>query len=229
MTMVGVFIADDGMSFIGDGRVNSMEGEIISDTQVKLFELSPLCVLLPANGASDNIDHIMTTLRVLYQREGIQSVDRIATRFLEYCKEYVEISENTSIMPLFTLAGYNYLASGGYVAQVFFIKYEQQDWQVYLLNQDESKFVINSPQRQGIEGYVIDQYPQRSHDLEGMNQLAIDTLRLSEFNASRSVGGRTTLWNLQPPNPIQRVTPQKISALKRRSAITESNSSLESI
>lgn len=219
MTMVGAFIADDGIAFIGDGRVNSMAGEIISDTQVKLFELSDICVLLPANGASDNIEQIMRTLRTLNVIEGLRSIDRVANSFLEYCRQYVETVPGGRVNPIFTLAGYNFLSDGSYVPHIYVLQYERGEWQVYALNRQESHFIVNAPRRSELEEYVINEASKRGNSLEAANQLAVDALLLAERQSPQAVGGRTSLWNLVPPDPISKLSYQKISALRRKSTV----------
>ncbi len=59
MTFISGLAANNGLLCIGDGNSFNEQGRLITNQEVKLFELSSTCVVMPDGGVMDNIYEIM--------------------------------------------------------------------------------------------------------------------------------------------------------------------------
>lgn len=210
MTMVGAFVAEDGIVLIGDGRVNSLEKEIIKDDQVKLFQLSDLSVVLPANGASNNIDYIMDVLRKENELSSIVYVDHVTKQFMEYCEEWVE-TNRPHLTPIFTIAGYNFV-SGIYRPKLYSVCFENNKWELYTVDNSVQKYIAYSPRSQQIHDHIDTLLKDTSDfSVSNMIKISLSALELSKNLNPQAVGGETSLWTLLPNRGLIKLNGEEIS------------------
>lgn len=213
MTMVAALMAQDGMTFVSDGLVNDFDGNTIEDKQVKIFELSPLAVLLPANGASDNMETIMSTLKGLYEHGGVVNINDVTIRFAEYCNQYVAMTPMERV-PLFTLGGFNLLPDGSHEPKIYLIQCNGEKWEVFETRGEDS-FVAQGAKGELIRKFLAEGFQKAtSKTTHQRNLLALRALALAEKESPEYVGGQTALWNLKPGLPIRKFPQSEISKLR---------------
>lgn len=213
--MVAALMAKNSMVFIGDGRVTSFDGNVIDNSMVKLFELSPLAVLLPANGASDNMEKIMATLKGLYENRGVVNVNNVVSKFVDYCNEYVSKTPIERV-PLFTLGGYNLLPNGSYEPKIYLIQCDGEEWNAFETKGDNA-FIAQGAKGEKIREFLaIELEKAASKTIYQRNLLALRALALAESLSPEYVGGKTSLWNLKPGLPLRKLPISEINILKSK-------------
>lgn len=212
--MVAALIADNGMAFISDGRVNDLDHKIINDEQVKLFELSPLAVVLPAGGASDMIDSLMTVFKGVFTTSGIVNVDDVAMHYLKYWQERITLEGEG--YPVFTIAGYNLLPTGDYEPKIYVMQFLDGIWELGIPTNGEKFITIGSVISEP-KAVLRDEYSRRSDaSLLLRNKAALRALKVAEELKPEHVGGQTSLWNLKPGFAIRKFPQSEINRLKTR-------------
>ncbi len=214
MTVVASLIAENGIAFVSDGRVNDFNENIIEDRQVKLFELSPMTVLMPANGAADNMEFIMSALKGIFEHGKLVYLNDIATQFLLYCRVNV-VTEPIDRVPLFTLGGYNLNNDGTYEAKIYLIQFNGIDWEAFESKGNDT-FVAQGASGDTIRKFLSEEYTvSKDKTLNARNILALKAIEIGEKNSPQYVGGQTSLWNLNPTTGLRKFTNAEINKLRK--------------
>jgi hypothetical protein len=210
MTVVAAMITDELIVCMGDGRVNSFKHVIVDDERVKMFALTPLAILLPANGAPDNIDEIMDILAEMFSKYDTKEVSGVMEMFIHYCEGNVEISD-PKITPVFTLAGYD-IEADVHVPKLYSIRFVDGRWRAYQPPEGENFILMGAmgPElRELIRGSGIS---SESTPMQA-DKVLLSVLAVAEEHAADMVGGKTTLWHLSP-NELKKLTDQEIADLR---------------
>lgn len=214
MTMVASLMAKDGMLFISDGRVNDLDHNIISDEQVKLFELSPLTVILPAGGASDQIESLMKMFKNVFTTSGISNVNDVVVYFCKFWQNEVTLDGDT--WPAFIIAGYNMLPTGRHEPKIYYMHNNQGEWEL-LETRGENTFFTMGSSKEPVNNFLVSEYGNENEALlNSRNKSALKALKIAENSSPKYVGGQTSLWNLKPRRPIKKFSSSEIERLKNR-------------
>lgn len=215
MTLVAALIAKDGMVFISDGRVNSLDRKIIKNDQIKQFELSPLAVILPAGGASDNIEYIMSFLKRFFAAQNITNVNDVILRFVAYCEDNVD-TVPSELTPVFIVAGYNLLPAGEFEPKIYYVSFKDGSWGVGAAV-GTNTFIAQGAKGDVVRDFLADKY---SNDVDGTLHnrilLALQSIELAKRHSPESIGGQTSLWSLQPPNSIHKYSQKEVVELGKQ-------------
>ena len=209
MTLVIGAIAADGIVCGADGRVKDENNKVLKDNEIKLFELSPLCILMPDGGVFEGMDKWLFLARKSYANSSISNVTDIARSIISSLKQSAKPNEPESD---FIFIGYD-LLDGHYQPRVY--KVSNDDW----------RLKVPSSGAPFATGGVTEHADPILHDLyvnsvdpklRHVNRATLRALKVTTQKSSEDVNGQLTLWNLKPGNKnIKKFNQRGIDILTR--------------
>lgn len=193
MTLVAAIIADDGITVIGDGRVKNVISEVETDKQIKLFELSSQCVMLPSGHFFDGAEMGVELMRTSLRDRNITSVNTITSLVVRSFKENMGYDTEDPYALLF--AGYDKTADGTYLPYIYTA--ESTDWVIKLA---PKPYLADGHPRTAYQVFD-DQYQSIDKKLRNINRLALRAMN-NTMQADNDIGGDIALWNIKPGNRV---------------------------
>lgn len=186
MTMVSALIATDGITCIGDGRVKKENGDVETDEEVKLFELSPHVVALPDGGVIAGLPEIMAILKRTFEKLEGDNVTEIAQFVADFFKDGHRDSPHEEAYGII-IAGYDDKM------QPKLYRVESGDWRVATPIAPYDVGGYTDVARKIYE----EEFNQKSR-LMKMNRLALKALKETMVTYPDDVAGKVSLWNITP-------------------------------
>ncbi len=201
MTLVLALIAEDGIVAMSDGRVftNGKALKPEKEDQLKIFQLSPLCVALFAGGVAKGIEDIIEEYEAMFRNTGKVHVTDIAL-LMRNLGQVGRLRGSE-----FIFAGYDMNMSGHHPKAIYMSGSDYYDDKSYVM----------AGKTEYAKKYLDDHLPERSKKMADLNELAMEAMCLT-ISKDNDIGGVISLRNLPFGEAIREFSVDEVETLKHR-------------
>lgn len=197
MTRIEAIIGEDGIVVASDGNALDKNRNLITDDHLKIFELSPLCVVMPSGIIPTNIAETMIKMQNSIVESGDWQASSAAEFLLDQCtrgQDYVEWLRDDRLM--FNIAGYNYLE--GDVYKPVLLSLFRRDG-IWMINTPvDNRILVGGDNFESSHVYLEELLETTTPRVEDLNRIAVDAIRQAELENPGIIGGKISLWNIFP-------------------------------
>lgn len=218
MTRVIAIATKEGMVVLADGRALDIKTRKVSkDNEVKLYEMSDLCVGSLAGYATSEHDMHMAACAFFNKDASRRDTSAIAASFSGLYKHAAANSKSKLLhnpkWPMnYMFAGYNRHRDGTFETSI--IKVSKPNWDAVPADINPNIGVTGIGWT-GTYEYLHARYSNQL-TLDSANRLALDAMDEATKAHPDDIGGKLTLWNIKPGEPIQKFKPAKLDKLRKR-------------